>query len=101
MANDYDAHGPWYEDGYCGGSELPTDSADLDPMLFPERPRPPTLVPFVINETSDERHEREYQMACDEEYKRLADNRRFVLTEASAMGEPLHPPTAGEKMKGE
>lgn len=96
MANN-DPHGPWYEDGYMGGAELPSDSTDLDPMLFPERPGPPALIPYVVNETVDEYHERMYQAACHDEHERLEANRRFVITEESALGERLHPPTAGNK----
>ncbi len=99
MANN-DPHGPWYEDGYMGGSELPSD-CDIDKMLWPERPGPPTLVPYIVNETVDERHERLYQAACQEEHERLEANRRFVLTVESALGERLHPPTAGEPPKGD
>lgn len=83
----------WYADGYLGGAELPSDSADLDPMLFPERAAPATVEPYNPKETGEAREARLATAARADERKRYWDGRSFRLTEETAMGESLHPPT--------
>jgi hypothetical protein len=75
-----------------GGAELPSDSEDLDPMLFPERAAPPAMEPYNPKETYEAREARLAAAAQVEETKRYWDGRSFQLTEASALGESLHPP---------
>ena len=57
---------PGYEDGYCGGSETPSDSLDLDPMLYPHR-KEPVQVEFNMGETFEQYEARKESAALAQE----------------------------------
>ena len=81
-----------YEDGYMGGSELPSD-VDIDSMIFPERPAPPKDDPYDPKETWEARQARQDAEAAAEEQRRYREGRSLTISEEIARGAPLAPPS--------
>ena len=84
---------PGYDDGYCGGSETPSDSLDLDPMLFPERIDPnANIVPWNMGESYEAFEERRIAAVGAQERQEYFQKRSFTLSPDVAMGANLAPP---------
>lgn len=84
--------GTYYQDGFCGGSELPQDT-DLDQMIYPERPKDlGAEVPWHMGQTAEERNA---QLDAAYEADRLSReerDRQFVITEGNPTGANPGPP---------
>ena len=83
----------FYEDGYYpGGTQGPLESADLDPLIWPERPPPDNgAVAWVDGETYEQYEQRCSNEAAKEEQRRLTASRDLSITEDSALGCPMTP----------
>ena len=100
MADPYDPHCgtapriPGYEDGYPnvnGAAETPSDSLDLDPMLFPHRKEPVQIPPYAFGESIEAYQGRQQAAMEAKERQDYWDGRCFQLDADVAMGANLTP----------
>ena len=85
---------PGYEDGYpnCNGAgETPSDSLDLDPMLYPHRKEPFLEVQWDFKEPIEQYQARVEAAEAAQERKEYREGRSFTLSADVAMGANLAP----------
>jgi hypothetical protein len=87
--------GDWYQDGFCGGSEPPSER-ELDEMIYPERGAPPTF-DYVFGETDDQRATRVMHAADQVERDHLREDRAFVITAGNPTNQAPGPPRMPRK----
>ena len=80
-----------YQDGFCGGSELPQD-LELDRMIYPERPAEPELMLWEPGQTLEQWQTRNKQMEEARESAHAIEDRAFVLTLSNVTGVHTGPP---------